>query len=109
MFFNEWYNKNTKSFLDKSTKEKMYTAHNYGFEEGSKRNKYNITQNYSANDPLFYNLEDREEYLAILKFIKLLGVERIANFIMNQNKSIKGLQNNNDLFVKAYKEQTEKK
>jgi hypothetical protein len=42
MFFNEWYNKNTKSFLGKSTKEKMYMAHNYGFEEGMRMGKESV-------------------------------------------------------------------
>ena len=42
-------------------------------------------------------------------FLQQLGWDKAAEFVVHQNETIKGLQKNNDLFVKAYKEQLETK
>lgn len=47
--------------------------------------------------------EMNDRIKAIIKFIELVGIEETANFIVNQNLAIDGLQKNNQSFVDAYK------
>lgn len=65
------------------------------------------------NEPIALQIEDilgtmeynaeQDEIESTKKFIKLIGLDETAKFIMNQNKTIKGLTENNDSFVRAYK------
>jgi len=51
MFFDEWYKKNIDSFGNKSTKEKMLEAHNYGFEEGVRMGKESVPAETRVSQP----------------------------------------------------------